>query len=423
MISRPKFTPSEWDYTFVWQDEHVRAVLERFGEARGEIWTELTIDRLDDSFLPQWRLYGPAKFNLLGATIRVAPELREVDAVDWTSLLTQVRAMAVKQYREGSALIDLSTVELSAEVPRFLLPPFVDEHGVSVLVADGGAGKSITALAMAVSVATATPVFGEHPNGLGPVAYLDWEADEATHAERLRAICAGIDIPVPVSSIHYQRMVSSLPEAVASLRKRILDAGARMVVVDSIGMARGGAPESAEETIKLFRALRSISVPVLAIDHVSKEAKRNSGAGFDPIGSIYTRNSARLVWAMEGKQFEGSADTVILFRNMKANFGGKERQRSYRYQFTEGPGGRLVAVSFTPVDWRDTEEFQDRIPVKDRILRTLRDGRMDVESIAAAVEASADQVRARVNELKRSGYAMRFSDGTWGLLATPTGEE
>lgn len=415
MISAPEFKPSDFEYTFTFRDEGVRAVLDRFSESKGEIQTELTIDRLDEFGRPRLRLYGPAKFNLLGVQVNQARELNEALDIDWKGLLLTIRAMSVRQYREGSPLIDLAAVDISDEAPRFLLPPFIDQHGITVLVADGGTGKSLTALAMAVALVTDEPVFGERPNAVGSVVYLDWEADEETHAERLWAVCRGLGVSVPGAGIHYQKMLSSLPEAVGSLRKKIMDVGASLVIIDSVGMARGGAPESAEETIKLFRAMRSLGIPVLAIDHISKEAKKGDAGGADPIGSIYTRNAARLVWSMEGKQFEGRVDTVIVFRNSKANFGRKERQRAFRYGFSEGPGGRLEAVTFDPVDWRDTEEFADKLPVKDRIVRALRAGPLTRMEIAAAADITVDAARARLSELRRDKKVVDLGADCWGL--------
>jgi hypothetical protein len=417
MISTPEFKPSDFEYSFVFRDEGVRAVLDRFSESRGEIQTELTIDRLDDSGRPRLRLYGPAKFNLLGVQVTQARELNEALDIDWKGLLLTVRSQSVRQYREGSPLIDLATVDITDESPRFLLAPFIDQHGITVLVGDGGTGKSLTALAMALALVTDEPVFGERPQAVGSVVYLDWEADEETHAERLWAICRGLSVSVPGGGIHYQKMLSSLPEAVASLRKKIMDVGASLVIVDSVGMARGGAPESAEETIKLFRAMRSLGVPILAIDHISKESKKSDAGGSDPIGSVYTRNSARLVWSMEGKQFEGRGDTVIVFRNSKANFGRKERQRAFRYGFLEGPGGRLASVTFDPVDWRDTEEFADKLPVKDRIVRALRASPLSRSEIAAAVDITVDAARARLSELRRDGKVFDLGNDRWTLPA------
>ena len=423
-MGRPEFVPSDWEYRLSWADYGVRIVLDRFYESRGELNCEMVIDQVSDPVKggPSGRLHGPAKVNLISdRTLGIlGNRLKTRLNVDWDAMFGQMVALSIRQYRDGSPLIDLADVDLSAEAPRFLLPPFIDEHGVTVLVADGGTGKSVTALGMAVAVAALEPVFGEYAHVRAPVVYLDWEADEETHAERLRAICRGQEIDVPKGMIHYQRMVSSLAEAVPSLRKKIMDIGAGLVVVDSVGMARGGAPESAEETIKLFRGIRSLGVPVLAIDHISKESKKNDvGAGSDPIGSVYTRNSARLVWSMEGKQIEGRDESVIVFRNSKANFGRKERQRAFRYEFKQGPGDRLEAVTFQAVDWRDTEEFAERVPVKDRILRTLRSGALSRDEIAEAVEISADAARARLSELSRSGLVIRLDGDRWGLGAVP----
>lgn len=421
MISVPEFVASDYEMRLHWADEGVRILLDRFYESRGELTCEMVIDQVSTGDGPAGRLYGPAKVNLIAdrtLTIlgnKLQPRLN----IDWDGLFTQLKALAIRQYREGTPLVDLSTVDVSGEAPRFLLPPFIDQHGVSVIVADGGTGKSLTALGMAVAVATCEPVFGDAPNAIGPVLYLDWEADEFTHAERLRAITRGLEIEMPTGMLHYQRMVSSMHESVASIRKKVLQVEAALVVIDSTGMARGGAPESAEETIRLFGALRALDVPILAIDHISKESKRNDqSAGVDPIGSVYTRNSARLVWSMEGGQQEGRGETVIVFRNSKANFGRKEPQRAFRYVFEEAPGGRLGAVRFEPVDWRDTEEFADRISAKDKIVRALRKGRLSVKDLSAEAGVSDAQVRARLADLKRSGLVMQFGS-EWGLMADP----
>lgn len=424
VVGRPEFVPSDWEYRLYWPDFGVRIVLDRFYESKGELNCEMVIDQVTvaDLSAPTGRLHGPAKVNLVSdRTLGIlANRLRPRVNVDWDAMFGQMVALSIRQYRDGSPLVDLAAVDLSAEAPRFLLPPFVDEHGVTVLVADGGTGKSVTALGMAVSVAACEPVFGEYPHLKAPVVYLDWEADEETHAERLHAICRGMQIEVPTGAIHYQRMVSSLAEAVPSLRKKIMDLNAALVVVDSVGMARGGAPESAEETIKLFRGLRSLGVPVLAIDHISKESKKGDpSAAADPIGSIYTRNSARLVWSMEGRQIEGRDETVIIFRNSKANFGRKERQRAFRYEFKSGPGDRLEAVTFQPVRWEDTEEFSDRVPVKARIQTVLERGALTRQEIAELVGISPDAARARLSEMVRAGSVIRLSDDRWGLGAVP----
>jgi RecA-family ATPase len=76
----------------------------------------------------------------------------------------------------------------------------------------GGTGKSFFGLALGVTQATGWPVLGELDGEPGPVLYLDWEADEGTHAERLAAITLGADVP-EAPAIYYRRMVASLKES------------------------------------------------------------------------------------------------------------------------------------------------------------------------------------------------------------------
>ena len=410
------FKASEWDYRFEWR-EGARVLVDRIREERGDVICEITIECSDGG---EWTLlHGPAKLNLVAdRTIgSLAKSLNERMELDWEGALLQVKAKSIQQYRNGSPLVRLADVVPSVG-ERYLLAPFIYTTGVSTIVADGGTGKSLVGLAGAVSVVSGVNVFGACPSVTGPVVYLDWEADEETHQERLQAICAGLGIEMP-RDLYYQRMMGSLAETIASMRRKVLDVGAVLVVSDSTGMARGDEPNSADSTIKLFSAFRSFYVPVLAVDHVSKEQKKEGMAGgADPIGSIYTRNASRLVWSAEGSQLEGSDDKVVIFRNSKANFGRKEPQRSYRFRFLSDASGRLQKVTFTPVDWRDTAEFADKLSDSDRILKVLNDGKATVATLAEVLstptrKVSESVVRTRLSELKSTGKVMKMGD-EWG---------
>lgn len=416
-IGTYSFKATDWDYRFEWE-EGVRVLVDRIHEERGDVLCEITIECVEGE---EWTLlHGPAKLNLIADRTlgQLAKALGERVELDWVGLLTQVKAKSIQQYRQGSPLIRLADVTLS-DGPRYLLPPFIYNTGVSTLVADGGTGKSLVAVACLVAVCTGEPVLGEYPNLTGPCVYLDWEADEETHYERLAAICAGLGMPIP-TNLYYQSMVGSLSEAIATMRKKVASVDAVLVASDSTGMARGDEPNSADSTIKLFRAFRSLYVPVLAVDHVSKEQRKEGmGGGADPIGSIYTRNASRLVWSAEGNQLEGSDDKIVIFRNSKANFGRKEPQRSYRFRFESDAIGVLRRVTFEPVDWRETEEFQDRVPDKDRILRVLKDGKATVATLAEVLstpdrKVTESVVRARLKELKESGKVLKLGDD-WAL--------
>ena len=101
-------------------------------------------------------------------------------------------------------------------------------------------------------------------------------------------------------------------------------------MIDSLGLARGRAPEDAEAT---FRAIRSLSVPALCIDHVSKAQREGHVKSKTAIGSIYKRNNARLVWVVEKAREEGAADSTVAFTVDKFNFGKLPRRRGFRMHF------------------------------------------------------------------------------------------
>ena len=340
-------------YRFQWEPENVSMVMERLAEKRnGGIGCELTIETTAP---PSPGLLYSGNFNLLTNNAALANKLdRRVDQ-DWDALLTQAAGIAKTQWREGDPPVDLAHVAPSDST--FLLQPFiVDLAGAaSVIFADGGTGKSLFALACALSVATGHAVLGNYPDRTCPVLYLDWEADAATHAERLAALCAGLADPIerPEGVIHHQQMVASLHEAAPAVRKQVVRLGIGLVIVDSIGMARGGAPESAEDTIRLFTALRSLLVPVLGVDHISKETARQKGGSKSPIGSVYTANSARNIWGMQKNQEEDAVEMQVALSNYKANNGRRQRPRGYKVEFLEDEYERLVEVRIDATDIRD----------------------------------------------------------------------
>lgn len=379
-------------YRFAWTPEQVDCVMERFVEQRGGgLRCELTVTT---SRPPNAGLLFQGFFNLLSSNARLVHklELREPQ-LDWDGLLTQAAAIALRRYRQGSPLIDLAT----APVPtgsRYLLAPLVALDGATVWAADGGTGKSVLALAVALSVASGRSLLGTAPRQVGPVLYLDWEADAGTHRDRLWALWRALegDEPPPLEAVRYISQTASLHELAPVLRRRVVETGAVLVVVDSLGLARGGAPEDAEATIRTFRALRSLSVPVLAIDHISKAQREGLVKHKTAIGSVYTRNSARLVWVIETAQQEGADESVVAFTVDKFNFGRLPRRRGFRLRFDseatpplEGDqsandgdtadNDRLTRIAITPAG---TDE-----------LRTLAAGPERKWEVAAALKAAS----------------------------------
>lgn len=412
--SRPQATFLEDIYRFAWADEQVDCVMERFAELRGGgLRCELTVTT---SRPPSAGLLFQGFFNLLSSNARLVRklELREPQ-LDWDGLLTQAAAIALRRYRQGSPLVDLASAPASRG-SRYLLAPLVALDGATVWAADGGTGKSVLALAVALSVASGHPLLGAAPSQIGPVLYLDWEADADTHRERLWALWRAIDrdAPPPGEAIHYISQTASLHELAPVLRRRVAESGAVLVVVDSLGLARGGAPEDAEATIRTFRALRSLGVPVLAIDHISKAQREGLVKRKTAIGSVYTRNSARLVWVLEAGQREGADTSVVAFTVDKFNFGRLPHRRGFRLHFeteteteseatpdleesqpTEGDTERLTRIAITPADTSELRVLAAGPERKWEVAAALKaaSAPLTADEVASAIGVSTNRAR------------------------------
>lgn len=277
----------------------VEITFERIADGdNGALWSEARIIAILDGD-PQ-TVIPPSRTNLMNSGKAgsgwkgLAQTLSELATqVRWDEAIGEAVDRAIEVYRNGERETALKSTKLDLGHP-YLLEPFIASSGVSVFYGEGGTGKSLIALGLAVSVASGFPIFGHTPHTVGPVVYFDYEDDASVHEERLAAILRGTGAELQ-HPIYHRPLVAKVSSSQASMRRSIGDTGAVLSVLDSIGMGRGGNANTAEDTVRMFRALRSLGVPTLAIDHVTKEDKRE-GSTITPYGSVYTINSARLLW-------------------------------------------------------------------------------------------------------------------------------
>ena len=300
-----------------------RLTFERLADGdNGAIWTEAQASIQVGEANPR-KLLPPTRINLMNATrgggwkSLVQALVDASDAIAWDGVVAVAVAASIEQYRNGEREVEL-TRELDRTGNPFLLEPFVAASGVSVFFGEGGTGKSMLALAMAVVVASGNPIFGHVPHQVGPVTYFDYEDDDEVHAERLYAILEGTGTTLK-HPIYHRSLIAKVSQSQASMRRSIIDTESVLAVLDSIGMGRGGNANTSEDTVRMFRALRSLEVPTLAIDHVNKEDKRNKGLA-SPYGSVYTINSARLLWgAVEAGTLSTADQKFLNLTNTKVN--------------------------------------------------------------------------------------------------------
>lgn len=402
MSEAPRVTYMLDFYRFAWEDG-VQIDVNRLEDGRDGLRCELAVS----SSLGPLR---EGRFNLSAVNSRGqwinALEKRQPN-FDWFAKFETVCHHSIRRWREGDPPTDLRTVDLTQR-QRWLYKPFIEYAGPTIFFADGGTGKSMFALAIAVSISTGRALLGGSVEPLGegeemrPVLYCDYEADDFTHAARLQAICCAAEPAIyPMPPVFHQRMTASLTEMAPTIRRRVGEHGAAFVVVDSIGPARGGSMgDGSSETIRMFTAGRTFGVPWAGIDHISKSKESDKGK---PFGSVYTHDMARLTWALD-RDPTGDG-LVIALTNHKANNGNRAPRRAYRVEIVNDDEDIPITIIYEGVDIRDVPAFTGKLSQKDQLISALKNGALtDDEAIAALaavnVTMAASTVRALISRYK-----------------------
>ena len=409
MSEAPKATYIEDEFLFHWESRGIELVIERFREKDGSLFADVQPrSSTGAGFLPPDKLnLGSARSIKMYANTLAERGLFSGD--EWFDMLSQASALSVRRYREGEPSVVLADVEWRGK-SKYVLAPYIDRHGTTIIFGDGGISKSIHALAFGVSVAVGTTIIPDTVvREVGPVIYLDWEADDETHAERLEAICAGHGIEAP-KNLHYMRRVGSLGASVREFRSEIAARQAVFVVVDSIGAACGGDPEQAASVIAAMNAIRAFGVPTLAIHHIAKDAKDKT----KPFGSVYAPNLARRTWRLDKEQSPGEDTIYVRAINFKVNNGKVNTSVGHSVRFYEdelenleqvcfgtGPIGRMPRSGNAGLKWPIAQE--------------LRSGPLTVRELALALDASEDTCR---KTLRRWPDWFIEVGGKWALIET-----
>lgn len=422
--STPKATFNNTIHRYDFREEQITITLDRFDQGRdGDIRCELEITYLGKQLKPPTRTNLLAERTISSLVKSLAERTKGAD-IDWDSVLGKVVTNSIARYRQGDPPVDLTKISGWRSRPRFMLFPFLESSGDTILFADGGSGKSTIALLMGVMVATGCPLLPNTViNETGNVLYLDYEADDITHAERLTAVRNAFDPPleIPEGSMIYKRMYAPLHEAVDDLLRYIGEHEIKLVIVDSLGRARGGAPEGSEETLRVFNALARLQVPRLLIDHLSKDAIFNGNGNSRPIGSIYTHNNARLTWSLTAAESHledqpGYGYHAIQMINHKNNNGRLHGRRSYSLTYYNDDAERLTQIYVSEIDPSTVPDFLKLQPIYQRARMMLE------EQGEATSDQLAEWLNAKKAEVERQLVAhpelfwRETRDAAWNII-------
>jgi len=411
--SCPLWTKREGDdFCFRWPTLGVEVTLSRLRDAGDGVQSEITIARNEHPL--HW-----SRLNLASLSAReglVTKLNRTRTKIPWREVIEEACRETAARFRQGSPTVEL--VPRRGVVERRLVDKLVLDQDINVVFSDGGSGKSLVALALAIAVRTgATLPGGLVPRRNGPVLYLDWESCPEEHEERLAGLLGGLRVAGPVP-IAYRKMVGALADDAVLLRQEVARVGAVMVVVDSLVPACGAEPETADATIRAFAALRSFGVASLVLAHVNKTMADARGAA-RPFGSVYVQNLPRNVWEL--RRAEEAAEDVLMvgLYHRKTNRG--RLLPPFGLQFTFNETTTTVQSSELTAD----AGLRERAGLSYSIRAALRAGGRTITVLSEETETSEENVRKALYRLERAGVVIRLGEQKpapgrpvlWGLKA------
>ena len=344
----------------------------------------------------------------------------------WEARLDHVVHKAWERYQEGeSKLIRVADVKLDYEQPPYLLPPLVGDRGVTIEYGDGSVGKSMVVAAQLLTIATGVPVLGLKPRRVGAVGYFDWEDNVQTIRERIEAMCAGLEIPVP-DNIYYREVDRPIVSSENRIRREIEEFEIIAAAFDSMGMMLNGDPSDVALVIPAVNVMKRTGIACIGLHHLSAQQAASSDLKDKqkPYGSIYARTGARKQWLIERFQDEGASEGTIYMFNTKVNRGPKTKPLSWTVEYENGANDYLARLRYSPRSADDyfdrvrAEAPADRLTIPDLTLLTLE--RMGSWYTVAGLHARMEQdgkecgeqsVRNALNALVKKGLVTSRGEG------------
>lgn len=351
-----------------------------------------------------YNLYGP---RTVGTMASIAARRVPTFRFDWEDWLSECCYEVIHDTLEGEPPVELTTAD--AQPPAWIVQDLVGDDGATSLVGFGQTGKSMIALACACSVASGDDVWlGLPPVQSGPVLYLDWEASVEPHRWRLAQLCQGARRDPP-KGIYHRRESLPLYRSVTAVARHAAQVRAKLLIVDSVMLARGGSDTFGHEgTLSLYAALARIGRPTLLIDHRPKPS-RDPKVKSDPApwGSVINFNSLRLAWSVNTQANTDGID--IALKRIKSNYHGKAADLGWRLMFSDGNRSARFERATGPLLPGGEGTTTDKI-----MGLLLREGQLGctVKDLAIEVGTSESSVRGLLSRLKAQGK-VRSDGGVW----------
>lgn len=327
------------------------------------------------------------------------------DQVDWDTVIEQLCVGILNRYRSGSPAIKLTgDLDVKALQQKWLVNPLILANNPTVLYAPGSSGKSW----FAVYIATLVDAGMSH-NGLhvepSNVLYLDWETDANELGSRVTMIRKGLGLDGS-SNIWYRAMNQGLANDIERVQQICVEHSIGFVIVDSIGQACQGEPESADVVLRMFTALRSLGASSLCVDHTNKA--NESGGSNNLFGSVYKYNQARQIFEAKKSQHEDASKIEFGLFHKKANNSRLISPLGFSIEF----GDDKIVITDKKV--RDSE-LEEHMRIVDRIENALRNkpGGLSVAQLVEELQKTESHIRKELSNGKTQNRFIVLGNGNY----------
>ena len=211
---------------------------------------------------------------------------------------------------------------------------FVPEDHLTMLVGDGGTGKSILALYLSLRICTGHPFLGMGTRK-GRVLYIDHELDRNEQLRRVHRIARGMNLnagdPALRDRFLYWRPQNPLgsEEHQEDLLEAVDAHEIDLVILDSLTMGAEGDVTDVADVVPIMQHIRRWPTTI-AIDHVSHNTAKRSAAQARAFGSVFKRNAARSSLTLAQSETGG-----YCIQQEKSNFSDGDGRLVYAVEWTE----------------------------------------------------------------------------------------
>ncbi len=392
------------DYLFTWETtngEYIRVKCADAGFVRGELQVKLSVEYKKYKGSKPRTLLSRKRWILesdSSTTPKISTLRKWEVSVNWLEILTFVSDYFANNYESGDPLVWLDEVEDPGPL-SYLVKPLVQAGEHTLVGAKGGSLKSMTGLALCLTVATGRSIIpgldieGEPAKCL----YLDYETNKSTHRRRLNLIANAKGISIPPQMIGYKRLTTPLVQMKSELQQLIALQGFQFVVIDSVGRAVGGETVGEADVQAYYNACSAFNTTILSIGHTSKSSENTVA------GNAQWEFQARSMWIFEAAKEHGSNAVVVGMHHRKVNEG--ELLPSLNYAVTFGESG----LSYAQAEDADVEQLKGvDLKVKVRIYLG-QNPNSTAKEIAQALDETPQRITNCLNTWKGREWE---SDGT-----------